>query len=424
MKELILEKLGRMENLEERRLLKEIMTGLFANLIDYQDTCNRALEERVFREVETAADRFDIAVSLCPRKAVDPLDHLLFPVFPEDLTDRTFDLQEMVEKFRRREEVQLATVFMKCDYPAIQDLTELKRSFSGSLVTSRGDYPIRVKLQPEGKYWREVEKLYELFVKNGIPWKTVNHPFANKFFKVVLSDMAAHPARDEKPVEIVYDLEEYETYKTADVVLLWNVERLKTAGNGFPMPALDRVNYEHPVSIRKTGVEHGYLLDEDASLIKYLIRTDDEIVVVSPSEKCGQWNLVKIVQPAEDKAFIGNETCSNRRRRSFLGQFAAKRAAPVRTRGEIARIANSFETSVCFEFCDLEIGAHPGIKRFTYDLNRFIVDDIRVATDRKIMKLKFRLKKPESYVTYDLLSFIVSEIQMNFPEYCCVGELV
>jgi hypothetical protein len=424
MKELILAKLQNMEDLEQRRLLKEIMAGFFINLVDYQDTCNRNLEERVFREAATTADPFDIAVSLCPRRQVDPLDNLLFPVFPEELAERSLDLQELIETFRRREEVKLATAFMKCDYPTIQKLTELKRSFPGRLVTSGGNYPIRVKLQPEEGYRREVAKLYELFLKNGISWKTVNHPFTNKFFRVILSDLDAEPALNEQLLEIVFDLEEYETCKILDAVLLWNVERLKIAGNGFPVPALDRVNYEHPISIRKTGVEHGYLLDEAPGLIKYLIRTGEEIVVVSPAEKCDPWNLVKIAQPAEGKAITGNEIYSNRRHRSFLAEFPAKQATPIRTRGEIARIANSFEMSANFELRAVEIVAHPGIKRVTYDLNSFIVDDIRVANDRKIMKLKFSLKKQEQYVTYDLLSFIVSEIQMNFPEYCCVGELV
>jgi hypothetical protein len=269
-----------------------------------------------------------------------------------------------------------------------------------------------------------VGKLYELFLKNNIPWKTVNHPFANKFFKVILSDCEANPALDEKLLEVAVDLDEYETYKTMDTVLLWNVERLKTAGKGFPVPALDRVNYEHPISLRKTGGEHGYLLDEDPNLIKRLIRTEDEIIAVSSREKFDQWDLVKIVQPVKDMVNTGNEIQTNRRRKSFLQNFAANQGAPIRTKGEIARVANSFETSACFELCDVEIAAHPGIERVTYDLNSFIVDDIRVANDRKIMRLKFKLKTQEQYVTYDLLSFIVSEIQMYFPEYCCVGELV
>jgi hypothetical protein len=424
MKELILEKLRRMEDLEQRRLLKEIMTSFFANLIDYQDMNNRNLEERVFRELETGATKFDIYVSICPRSHVDPFDNLLYPVFPEDLAEQTFDMKEILGKLQQQEEVKLVTVFMKCDYLTIQKLMELKRSFRGNLKTSKGNYPIRVKLQPETRYQDEVGKLYELFLKNGIPWKTVNHPYANKFFNVVISEFTANPAEEEKISEISFDLEEYETYKTTDIILLWNVERIKMAGNGFPMPALDRVNYEHPISIRKTGVEHGYLLDEDQSNIKYLIRTEDEITVVSPCEKFDQWNLVKITQPTEGISNPERETFSNHRQTSFINQFAAKQATPVRTRGELARIANSFETSAYFELCDIEIADHPGIKSVTYDLNPFIVDDIRVANDKKIMKVKFTAKKPELFYTYDLLSFIVSEIQMYFPEYRCVGELI
>ena len=39
------------------------------------------------------------------------------------------------------------------------------------------------------------------------------------------------------------------------------------------------------------------------------------------------------------------------------------------------------------------------------------------------MNLKFKANK-DSIIIYDLLSFIISEIQMYFPEYQCEGELV
>jgi hypothetical protein len=57
-------------------------------------------------------------------------------------------------------------------------------------------------------------------------------------------------------------------------------------------------------------------------------------------------------------------------------------------------------------------------------MNFFLIDDIRVGNDKKIMKLKFKALNNDSYIREDLLSFIVSEIQMYFSEYECQGELI
>jgi hypothetical protein len=96
----------------------------------------------------------------------------------------------------------------------------------------------------------------------------------------------------------------------------------------------------------------------------------------------------------------------------------------IRTKGEIARKVNSFEASKDFELIDVEIKPAKNGHGITYDMNFFISDDIRVGNDKKVMVLRFRANTKESYITQDVLSFLVSEIQMYFPEYECEGELV
>ena len=48
----MIERLRKIENLEQRQLLKDIMSGVFVNLIDYQDEMNKKLEQRVFNEMD------------------------------------------------------------------------------------------------------------------------------------------------------------------------------------------------------------------------------------------------------------------------------------------------------------------------------------------------------------------------------------
>lgn len=55
-------------------------------------------------------------------------------------------------------------------------------------------------------------------------------------------------------------------------------------------------------------------------------------------------------------------------------------------------------------------------------MNPFISDHVRSEKDKKVMKLRFRASD-NSFIRHDILSFLVSEIQMYFPEYKCEGEL-
>ncbi|HEY8464239.1 MAG TPA: normocyte-binding protein [Bacillota bacterium] len=426
MKELILEKLKKMEDLQQRKLLKDIMSGFFSNLIDYQTSFNQHLENRVFSEVSDPAAPYDVFVTLVPRSSVDPLDNFLHPVFPEDLEEPQYDMVKISTGLQKSEEIKVFTIFVKCDYLTLKKLLANRKTFPGELVTDQSRYPIRIKLEQNQSYLLQIEHLYNVFQKNALPWKTLNNPYAYRFFDVIITECAAVPGQEETITEISFNLEEFEPYKTIDQILLWNIERIKTSSSGFPMPAIDRINYEHVISLKKYGADNGFLIDEEPLYLKYMLRSAEELTIVSPYEKVDAWNLIKICRPPENwAANYPVEPLSNRRVNSFISKFAQKQTALVRTKGEIFRIINSYSIAKHFGLKDIIICDHKGDSVVTYDLNYFITDDIRVANEKKIMKLQFvALDQENDFIRYDLLSFLVSEVQMYFPDYECIGELV
>lgn len=426
MRDIIIEKLNKMEDLEQRKLLKDIMSGFFINLIDYQETMNKNLEERVFGEIEDIERNYDVYMTVCSKCNVDPVDEFLFPVFTEDVREKKYDMGEIAEKINRKSEVKLATVFMKCDFEQIKKLAGSRRIFTGTMKTSKGSWSIKIRMDQNRDYLNEIEKLYGIFQKNSIPWKTVNSCYANKFFDIILTGCDKSPDEGEEILEIVFDLEEYEPYKMADMVLLWNIQRLKLKSDGFPMPALDRVNFEHTISLKKMGLNHGYLVDGNENIIRYIMRGSEDITIVTPEERAGTWDILKVTRfPGNDGRKPDFELVSNSRKQNFINKFSHKQSSIIRTRGEIERIANSFEASRYFKLEGIEI-TNTKISgcTTTYDCNYFLVDDIRVGNDKKLMKLKFKPECDESFITLDLLSFIVSEIQMYFSEYELRGETV
>ncbi len=415
------ERLRKIEDLEQRQLLKDIVSGVFVNLIDYQDEMNRKLEERVFNEIEDVENRFDIYVTLSSKEDVDPIHQCLFPMRPADLETKGIDTAKLLQSLKNKEQAVLCTLFLECDSIQIQQLLVEKRRFNGTLVTTEGQVEIKVSLSRNSDYLQEIDKLYPIFQINGLPWKTINHPYAYKFLDVNLVDCPPLN-EDTEIIDMIVDLEEYESKKRLDMVPLWNIERHEVKNVGFPIPAFDKINYEHVLSIRKIGNEHGYLVEADEENVRYVKRSDNELTIVSPQDKSGVWQLIKIAKMEDEK--IGKlhyELVSNRRIEHFMHKFASKYTANVKTKGEITRMINSFEAAASVELVDVDIVDPFSRAGFTHSANPFLTEMIGENSHKKTMLLKFKAKAKKDFIANDILSFLVSEVQRHFFEYKCVG---
>lgn len=417
----MIERLRKIEDLEQRQLLKDIVSGVFVNLIDYQEEMNNKLEERVFNEMEDVENRFDIFVTLSHQEDIDPIHQCLFPMRPADLESKTIQLNKLLQSLERNEQAVLFSLFLTCDSVQIQQLLAEERLFNGTIVTTAGPISIQVSLTRNTDYLQEINKLYPIFQINGLPWKTINHPFAYKFFNVNL--VKCSPLNEDAEItQIIVDLEEYEVNKRLNVVPLWNIERHEVKNIGFPVPAIDKVNYEHVLSFRKMGNEHGYLIEADVENVRYIKRTDNELTVVSPQDKSGIWKLLKVVKMEEEKlGKLNYELVSNRRIEHFTTKFASKHSSNVKTKGEIIRMVNTFDAANRFELVDIEIVNSFLEASFTYCANPFITEMLGERSHKKIMLLKFKAKEEKDFLANDILSFLVSEVQRHFFEYKCVG---
>ncbi len=430
MKDMIRDRLNKMEDLEQRRMLKDLMTGVFLNLVEYQETLNKQIEQRVFDEVLPQEERHDVYVTLCAREDLDPIHEFLYPIIPEDAEPQTVYLSEASEALARQEEMKLFTFYMECGQQELQSLLNSNRTFRGEIVTSGGRHAITVRLKSSAAYISKVEELYRVFRKNSLPWKSINAPYVFKFVDCVLVSSDDGEAWDKQHAvkELSIHLEEFEPYKRTNMIPLWNIQKLDMKTGGFPVPASDRINYEHVLPLRKTGTEHGYLVDGDESHIRYIKRSEEDITIVSPLEKSDSWTVLKIAGPVATRVGrMDYPLFSNNKREGFAGKYARQEGRSVRSKGEIARMVHAFQAAEGLELEDVQVVAPRPALGITYPLNAFVSDHVRVETDKHRMILRFSRhgKQPgQAIFLDDLLSFLVSEIQLAFPEYCCEGEWV
>ncbi|CAM3808984.1 normocyte-binding protein [Marinicrinis lubricantis] len=416
MKQLVFERLNKMEDLEQRKRLRDVLSGVFVGLAEHQQSVNKALEERIFGEVQDEEAAYDIHASICARDEVDPVHEYLFPMREEDLAPAAVDWMELRERLVQGVQTVIKTVYMECDHASFRKLLSGSNSYAGQLVTTEGTHDIAVRLRPSNVYTREIEQAYRLFQLNGIPWRTVNHPSVHKFFDIVLVHCDGMPSEAAQLEKFRLELGEAQYFMREDMVPLWNIEKLELKTIGFPMPAGDRVNYEHVLSLRKYGEGHGFLVSSEEE-IHNIRRGQGEISVIAPKEKAGVWHVWKVTQPAGGAtALLKQGVFTNRRKPGFIGKFAAQRAASIRTAGEISRIIHSFEAADGLRLERIDTDPQKTDDDAAYDMNPFLLDTLRKEAGKPVLRLVFKADTGTAH-RYDSMSFIVSEIQRAFPEY-------
>ncbi|WP_241745396.1 normocyte-binding protein [Lysinibacillus sphaericus] len=422
LKELMFERIRKIEDLEQRQLLKDIVSGVFVNLIDYQEDMNRKLEERIFNEMDDIENKYDIYATLLPREDVDPIHDCLFPICPTDIEEKKIYTDQLLGSIKKDEPTTLMTLFLACNSDEIQHLLTQQRLFRGSLKTSEGQAEIKVALIKNNRYLREIEKLYSIFQINGLPWKTINHPFVHKFLDVIVVDCP--PLHEDVEIEEVsIDLEEYEQHKRLNMVPLWNIQPHVVKNSGFPFPAIDRVNFEHVLSLRKTGNQHGYVIDTEEENVRYVKRSDHELTIVSPLEQSGEWRLLKIAKVEQEQiGKLNFALVSNSRNDYFMHKLSYKNNQNVSTKGEIIRLINSFKAADMLELVKIDVFEEQETIGSRNLIQPFLMDRQEGNSYKKTMLLQFISKQDRDFIANDVLSFLIAEIQRHFMEYKCVGK--
>lgn len=115
---------------------------------------------------------------------------------------------------------------------------------------------------------------------------------------------------------------------------------------------------------------------------------------------------------------------TNQRKDDFVERFFKRQGKNVKTALELTRFIRGYELEeyVSFEGYALT-EKRDGITE-TYSMNSFIIDEIRDHDYKKCLLLKFKGKGRHAFMFRDVMSFLVSEVQLLYPEYLCEGVLL
>lgn len=426
MKKMIQKEIQSISGLEERVVFKELMEGIFLSLYETNARMYEELEHRVKDDLDYDKNRYHIKTGVIEREFFDASHHLLLPMEERDLDERRYDMKEILRAVTEEGAFPLMTVMLRCDYLELRRLLEEPLVFEGVIETEEpdGEWRMEVRLRENRRYLEKIARLYLLFIKNGVPWQTVNAPYLFKMADVIVTKLPQELTGREKIKQVTVSFGDYSRIIQKDLIPVWNIQRLELESVGFPVPCEDHQNFEHTVSLRNYGVTHAYLV-EDGGEIASISQNGEKLRIICEKGEAKKWGVYQIRSSEEQR--IDRYTfpvLGNGRKESFGDKYQRRWNQNIRTRTELAHFIQGFGLEDYVSYQDCRVEDHFPGGRETYTVNFFIQDEIRDREAQKKLILYFRPGASEGWLQRDILSFLVSEVQRIYPEYDCGGTLV
>lgn len=425
-KELIQREIQSIASLEERVVFKDLMEGVFWSLYETSQSMYKGLENRVEKELDFGQSHYQVKTGIMEKEYFDITHHLLSPMDERDLKEAQYDMKELYHAVLEEGRFPLTKVMLHCDYLEILRLWEENPVFEGVIFTENPakEWKIKVCLRENREYIEKLNYLYKLFIKNGIPWQTVNAPYLYKIADAVVTEIPKEMTGSEKIQKITVQFGEYSHMIQSDIIPVWNMKKITLEGIGFPTPCIDHKNYEHSISIREYGQENAYLVEDD-NIILSVSQEEDKLRIISEAGEAKKWDVYMLKISEERKIdSYSFPVMGNGREESFSDKYRRRWNQNIRTKTELAHFIKGFCLEDYVVYQDCEVADHfPGRKE-TYSMNPFITEEIRDPKSQKKLVLYFKKGEKEPWLQRDILSFLTSEVQRLYPEYDCGGVIL
>ena len=106
MEEMIKKEISQIGGLQERVVFKDMIEQIFLSLYETNREMYQELESRIMDNLAFDINRYRICTGIMEREYVDRSHHLLFPMREEDLTEKRWEVRELIRELERRADVR------------------------------------------------------------------------------------------------------------------------------------------------------------------------------------------------------------------------------------------------------------------------------------------------------------------------------
>lgn len=397
-------KLKEIDNLDERRFAKELLLEGLENVLTWAERKYEALEQRIQNELDAPWKSFNVFMTIIDRADYDPINHFWFPVCETDI--------------KKNIKQECETIYLAADEEMCREFREHK-TLTG--IGQKSGQEVLFRIERSARYLDSMKKLYELFADNHVPWQTMHMGHMERFFDLV----PEKEIQEEETYFIQYG--KWDAYIKKEKILLWNIQKTSIHSNEFRIPCIDEAFYEHMFYLpEEKMVGDGYLIEtgEDILSIRY---EKNKIILKTKKGALNDTFLYKLSQSAPELS-VGYQfpVLSNRGTDNLSVRYLQQTGNFIQTPMEFYRKIEEMAGGYKIDILGYEITSCAEGKLIGGDMNGFMCAQVFSRDERNILLL--RIKREEQYAADYLyesqIRYILSQMQMEFMEYKCVGVLV
>ena len=338
------------------------------------------------------------------------------------------------------DEFYLNEVYIDISYNQLEDIVQ--EEYEAWINIDGENYEMKVVFEHDGRYQSKIGRLYEAFKLNGKKWKTVNMAHFKRMYriKVVRYDFRMTKELYEKIKEnrdeTVYEFGIYEKNILFNKTLLWNIEEKQIISSIFVRPVINDISFEYV--IKKDENEMLVENNDTGDILCCYSENLNSLHIISRKKLENVWSVfsIKSIQECRKNLMINSITMeempeyfhfTNFRKENFIDKLKENTGKEnrINSKVELYKIFSDYEfIKENFFLKEIKIGKDGMDNIKTYNCNEFIKNDFELFfNDEKINLNLFAECIERNNYTEDMLSFIVSEVQLKVPEFRCRGQL-
>lgn len=412
-KKYVKKRLLEIKNEDEYALAKSVLYDGLYKMSEVFEERFKSLQKKVYDELESQEESYEIAVLLLSKND-NVFLRMFFPVSEADVLEG--DLGDIREDSKERAST-VKTIYLNAADSVCKAFSKEKISVS---FTINGEKNL-TSVQPKKavRYRQELGKLNETFSHNGLRWNTVNTAYLDRFFDIDLSTVV----QNARNVEVDYG--KYSDMVKENIYPVWNVEKTLFKSSTFLSPSKDGLYYEREM-IRQKDKEIILCLVQKTDGMVGIRQEEEKIIVKSYEESYADLEGYHIFDIRYTKEELPAGLISNKRKESLIGRLSANSKDKLHTKAEIERIIEELDIDeyVSLKSCERLVMKKDFLEtgKILPDMNNFSSDDFQVTNESPKLILRF-LRNSESNLCEAMVRYAVSQLQMNFDEYICIGVL-
>nr|WP_314766541.1 hypothetical protein [uncultured Lachnoanaerobaculum sp.] len=412
-KKYVKDRLSEIKEEDEYVFAKSVLYDGLYRMSEVFEERYKSLYKKVYDELESKEESYEIAILLLSKNENTFL-RMFFPISDLDvIEDKEADIKEECMEGKN----SIKTVYLNAADSVCKAF--LQENIRVSFTNNKEKHTLLVQPKKALRYRKEVGELYETFSYNGLRWNTVNTAYLDRFFDIDLSGLPQN-ARD---VEVDYgkyaDMIEEELYP------VWNIEKNVFKSSTFLSPSKDGLYYEREMIMQKDKEIILRLIQKTQGMVG--IRQEEEKIIVKSYEESYSdlegYNIFDIRYTKEELP-IG--LISNKRKEGMIGRLLNKAKEKIHTEAEIERIIEELDIGeyVSLKSCERLATNKAFLEEMKIlpDMNNFTNENLQLTDESPKLILRF-LRNSDSNLCEAMVRYAISQLQISFDEYICIGVL-